>query len=42
VTLIGSVGAQSVTLSDLAQYSDASIVALMNNFAPRLQRIIVP
>ncbi|MFT9029879.1 MAG: alanine racemase [Leuconostoc pseudomesenteroides] len=42
VTLIGKVGIQSVSLSDLAQYSDASIVALMNNFAPRLQRIIVP
>lgn len=42
VTLIGSVGAQSVTLPDLAQYSSVSIVALMNNFAPRLQRIIVP
>lgn len=41
VTLIGRVGDQSITMQDLAEHTQSSIVALMNDFAPRLQRIIV-
>ncbi|GMA69516.1 alanine racemase [Leuconostoc litchii] len=42
VTLIGSVGDETITMEELADYTQCNIVPLMNDFSPRLQRIIVP